>query len=158
MNHRMRSAVVLLGIIAATGCAHGKLPGTEVDDTEENRQILSLVEAYQKAMESLDADAVLALVSPNYYEDNATASTEDDYDYQMLHDNLVRDFQRTKKMKVEFRVDDIQVDSNKGYAELYYRIRAQNEYPSGKKWEVTSDRTRLLFEMVRGRWKIVAGL
>jgi hypothetical protein len=63
-------------------------------------------------------------------------------------------------MKVDIRVDMVEVDEEAGsaWAELYYRIHAQNEYPSGLKWESGSDRTRLRFERVEDRWLIIAGL
>ncbi len=149
-------AACTLAFVAA--CATSKIGGTEIDDTEENREILSLVEAYHRALESLDADAVLALVSPEYYEDNGNADTSDDYDYEALARTLHADFERTRSLQIEIRVDDIQVEDESAYAELYYDIRAQNEYPSGVKWERTADRTRLQLQRVGENWRIVSGL
>jgi hypothetical protein len=157
----MRSPLVL-GLIASglIGCAHNKIPLTNIDDTEENREILQIVKEYHKALESLDADAVLSLVSPRYFEDNGNLEAADDYDFDGLRKTLREDFKRTRSMKVNIRVDAIEVDdeTEKAWAELYYQIHAQNDYPSGTKWETGSDRTRLRFERVDGRWLIIAGL
>ena len=151
---------LILGLLVLGGCAHSKIPMTTIDDTEENREILQIVKEYHKALESLDADAILSLVSPRYFEDNANLETEDDYDFDGLRKALHEDFKRTRAMKVNIRVDAIEVDdeTERAWAELYYQIHAQNEYPSGTRWESGSDRTRLRFERVQGRWLIVAGL
>ena len=150
-------ALIALGLI---GCAHSKIPLTNIDDTEENREILHLVREYHKALESLDADAVLSLVSPRYFEDNGNLEADDDYDFDGLRKTLREDFKRTRALKVNIRVDAVEVDEDteRAWAELYYQIHAHNEYPAGTKWESSSDRTRLRFERVEGKWLIVAGL
>lgn len=150
--------LILAPFVLLSACAHAKIPRTEIDDTEDNRAIIKLVEQYHEALESLDADAVLAMVSPRFYEDNGNTNDADDYDYDGLRNQLVEDFKRTKALHLDVRVDAIEVEESEAYAELYYRIRAQNEYPSGVKWETGSDRTRLRFERADGKWLIVAGL
>ena len=149
---------MLLLPVVIGACAHDKIPRTSIDDTDENREIYRLVKAYEQAMESLDADAVLALVSPNFYENNGNTDDADDYDYYGLKDNLARDFPRTRRLKLDVRVDAIEVNEDQAFAELYYQIQAQNEYPSGLKWETNRDRTRLRLERIDGKWLIVAGL
>lgn len=143
---------------AAGACAHSKIPRTNIDDTDENREILKLVEEYQRAFEQRDAGAVLALVSPRFYEDNGNTDRSDDYDYNGLQESLSKDFARTKAMQLEVRVDAIEVDDELAFAELYYTYRAQNEYPAGLQWDTGSDRTRLRFERHDERWLIVGGL
>ena len=144
--------------VGAGACAHKTIPRTAIEDTEENREIYRLVQAYEQALESLDADAVLALVSPNFYENNGNTDDADDYDFYGLKDNLAEDFRRTRTLQLDLRVDAIEVKEDEAFAELFYRIRAQNEYPSGLKWETGSDRTRLQLERIDGKWLIVAGL
>ncbi len=150
--------LVLAPFILLSACAHAKIPRTTIDDTEENREIIKLVEQYHEALESLDADAVLSMVSPRFYEDNGNTNDADDYDYDGLKVQLTEDFKRTRALHLDVRVDAVEVKESEAYAELYYRIRAQNEYPSGVKWETGSDRTRLRFERADGKWLIVAGL
>src|SRR5687767_1709616 len=150
----MRSILGTLIALGLVGCAHDKIPLTNIDDTEENREILELVGEYHKALESLDADAILQLVSPRYYEDNGNLEANDDYDFEGLRKSLAEDFKRTRALKVDIRVDMVEVDEDAGkaWAELYYQMHAQNEYPSGLKWESGSDRTRLRFERVQNKW------
>ena len=152
--------LVLTGLLAltASACAHGQIPGTEIEDTEENRQILDLVNEYRSAVERLDAPAVMALVSPHFYENHGNIDASDDYDYNGLERNLTANFERTERIQLLVRVDDIQVEEDSAFAEVYYQLRAQNRFPAGTKWQTGSDRTRLRFERVDDTWKIVAGL
>ena len=147
-----------LWLVAMAGCAHSKIPLTDIDDTDDNRQILAIVEEYKRAMESLDAPAVLSLVSPRFYEDNGNLATADDYDYAGLKTSLETDFARTKIMHLDLRIDAIAVDDDAAYAQLYYKVRAHNGYPSGEKWETGADRTRIEFERVGDKWLIISGL
>lgn len=151
-------------LVFVTACAHDKIPNTNIDDTEENREVLSLVQSYRTAVESLDVEAVLALVSPNYFEDNGNTDDKDDYGFDGLKENLQTSFARTKAIQLLLRVDAIEVEDNKvAFAELYYEYRAQVDYPSGLKWDTATDRTRL--RLVRSipddkesAWRITAGL
>lgn len=149
----------LLFASLASACAHAKIRNTDIDDTPENRDVLALVEEYKKAVESLDADAVLALVSPDFYEDNGNTDSADDYDFDGLKTNLRASFDRTKTMQLILRVDAVEVEKDTAYAEVYYEFRAHNEYPSGTKWDTGTDRTRLqLVRTPAGFWRIIAGI
>jgi SnoaL-like protein len=155
---RLLSAAFAVVLATSAGCAHSKIPQTNIDDTPDNREIWKLLEAYQRAIESRDADALIALVSPRYYEDNGNTDRADDFDYDGLRTALPKEFSRTKAMQLEFRVDDIKVDDDKAYAEIYYTYRAQNEFPSGLQWDTGADRTRLRFEKTNGKWLLVGGM
>ena len=154
----MRSLFYLVAPLFILGCAHSKIPNTNIADTEEHRAILSVVNNYTKAMESLDSDAVLSLISPRYYEDNGNSDRSDDYDYNELKEKLAEDFKRTKKIKLELRVDEIVIEEAKAYAYIYYTYRAQSEYETGTKWNTDSDRSRIVFEQNNGRWLMLSGL
>jgi ketosteroid isomerase-like protein len=146
----------LAGGLAA--CAHGTIPGTSIEDTEENRQILSMVDAYEKAMEGLDASALLTLVSPTYYEDYGTREGEDDENYAQLAERLQTTFDMTETLRLDLRVDVIEVEEEEAYAEFFYSVRSLVKYPSGEKWETHSDRARLELKKQEDGWRIVAGL
>lgn len=154
----MRSLAPVAVALLLSACAHDKIPLTNIDDTSENREILTIVDEYHRAMENLDAGAILALVSPRFYEDNGNTNASDDYDLEGLKTNLSTEFSRTKALQLELRVDAVQVEDNQAYAELYYVVRAHNTYPSGDKWETGTDRTRLQFERVGDKWLITSGL
>lgn len=156
----MRALVttVALSSLLAASCAHQTIGGTDIEDTEENREILGVVERYHRALESLDADAVLELVSADFYEDLGNADEEDDYDYEELARSLHAEFERTRALNLDLRVDQIEVEDDTAYAELYFDIRAQNEYPSGLQWERQTDRTRIRLRKEGDAWRIISGL
>lgn len=145
---------------ALAACAHGKIPDTNIEDTEENRSVLRLVRAYEAAVESLDADAVLALVSSDFYEDNGNTDASDDYGYEGLAVNLRAGFERTRALQLALRIDAIDVEDDEAYAELYYEYRAKVEYPAGPRWDTGTDRFRLKLrrENEDDAWRIVSGL
>ena len=155
----MRAVVAIVALaIGAGACAHSKIPNTTVDDTEENRAIMDILATYQRAMENRDAAAVLELLSPRYFEDNGNTEPTDDYDFRGLEGSLAGEFERTKKIQLDLRIDDIVVEDEKAYAFVYYTYRAETEFPSGTKWRNHSDRARLEFVQDEGRWLILSGL
>lgn len=159
MRNRWFALVLTCGLgLTASACAHSKIPGTEIDDSPENREIVQLVEEYKAAVERMDTDAIMALVSPEFFETNGNIDVGDDYDYKGLEANLKANFVQTKRIQLVLRLDDIQIESNTAFAELYYQIRAHHEYPTGLKWETGNDRTRLKFVRADDRWLIIAGL
>lgn len=138
-------------------CAHSKIPETDIDDTSENREILSILDKYRLAFENRDAEGVLALVSTDFYETNGTSDPADDYDYRELREKLQSEFTRSEKVQVLMRVDAIEVDDDKAIADVYYTVRAQNAYPSGTKWETGSDRSRLKLKRTGKQWLLTSG-
>jgi ketosteroid isomerase-like protein len=157
--HSMRLVFAAAAIaLAASACAHSKIRGTQIDDTPENREVLEVISSYQNAMQGLDADAVLALISPSFYEDNGNTDKSDDYDIEGLRSTLTADFARTKKIQLELRIDEVVVEESKAFAYVQYTYRAQSEYPTGLKWKTDTDRTRFELERRDDKWLIVRGL
>ena len=64
----MRTRPASLLMLAFAACTPSMIPGTSVPDTGENRELLKQVELYRQAVERKDADAVLEMVSPSYYD------------------------------------------------------------------------------------------
>jgi len=46
----MRAPIWALATLITVGCGAALIPGTQVDDTPENRAIIDVVEAYRTAM------------------------------------------------------------------------------------------------------------
>jgi ketosteroid isomerase-like protein len=153
---RRACALALIGVMFS--CAHQKIQDTQIDDTPENREILDLIRSYHRAIESRDADAVLAMVSHRYYEDNGNTDQSDDYNFAQLSDTLKQDFERTKAMQLELRVDDIVIEEDTAEAFIFYTVRGHAEFPAGTKWKTNTDRARITFTREDGAWKIISGL
>ena len=155
---RLASGLLVALPLALAACAHSKIPNTNIDDTEENREILALVDSYHVALESRDADAVLALVSDEFYEDNGNTNRDDDYGKTQLAESLRSEFEKTEKLQLGLRVDDIVIDDDRAEAFVQYNLKARTDFPSGKKWKTSSDRARMTLVRTGGKWLIIAGL
>ena len=66
---------VVLAALSLSACARN-IPNTEILDTPDNRSVIALVDAYRKAFDTRNTDAVMALVSPAYYDDSGTVDPE----------------------------------------------------------------------------------
>lgn len=160
MRFARAGLLALLTAASAGACAHAKIPKTEIDDTPENRAIIEVISTYHRALEGRDAEAVLELVSPRYYEDNGNTDKADDYDYEGLRSALASDFKRTKRLQLDLQIESISYDQKEelAYAFIEYTYRAQSDFPAGLRWKTSTDRARLTMESRNGKWLIRAGL
>jgi hypothetical protein len=75
----------LLSLVVASGCKDvPTIPGTEIPDTDENREILRVLERYRTAFVRRDATGVLATAHPTYYDTAGTDDPDDDIEYEQL--------------------------------------------------------------------------
>lgn len=167
MNVRKLLAAAMIGTacLGAVGCKPALLPGTTVEDTADNRAVVDFMERYREAIERRSADDILALVAPDYFEDNATVEQADDYGVEGLRAHLVDDFQKTKQIQLELLVQNIEFDEGKVNVDYRYRQRALLTLPAGDKWVTHTDVNRIVLredESARGdtlaRFRIVSGL
>jgi hypothetical protein len=103
---------LVLGLSVAgfgmAGCSAGPtIPGTEIPDTEDNRQILGVLERYRTAFVSRDAAAVLSTAHPTYYDDSGTDDPSDDTTYAELGPLLRRRLSQIDSIR--FTVDYLEI-------------------------------------------------
>ncbi|MCC6811714.1 MAG: hypothetical protein IT381_30060 [Deltaproteobacteria bacterium] len=140
-------------------CAPSMIPGTRVEDTKENRTVLSVLGAYKMAVENRDINAVLALCSERYYEDNANNDPSDDYGYKDLATKVLPDtFNRLKEVRLDLEIKGVKVEKKKAYADIRFQFQAKMALPAGEKWHADTEINRIEFEDENGVWKIVRGL
>ncbi|HET6345790.1 MAG TPA: hypothetical protein VFH51_12715 [Myxococcota bacterium] len=159
--HLTRSTLfaALLLLLGAGACAHSYIEGTQVVDTDENREILSIIRKARDALQARDSNTLLSMVSTKYFEDNGTPDPRDDYGYVELKEKLVKDSLETaKEVVVDFQIFDINVDGDNAYADIRYSSRTRLEMPSGRVWDTHRDFDRLQFVREDGTWRIVSGL
>lgn len=172
----MRSRLIsfLLCLCAATslpvltGCKREPtIPGTEIPDTAENRDILAVLERYRTAFVRRDAAGVLATAHPTYYDTAGTDDPEDDIEYAELGP-LLRE-RMTQLSSVRFTIDYLEVQVSKDRANVRVWIDASFRLqpvvdPESGAVKVEGKHTRkqdhALFELVRdGRaWRITRGM
>ena len=84
--------VIPLALCAVMALSAGlqpeRIPGTEIEDKGDNRAVYEVVRAYQKALEGRDAAAILALVSPDYFDTAGTPDPGGRLDRALLEQSL----------------------------------------------------------------------
>jgi ketosteroid isomerase-like protein len=156
----MRSGPLSLALALAllSGCGPKVFPGSKIPDTPEHREVLEIVSQYQKAMEARDADRLLALASPDYYEDAATTSPDDDYGIDGLRKVLSERFSKIQLMSYVVKVQRLEVDGDKASVDYNYEMRFSFKVGESLRWHTAQDDNRLEMKKGEGGWKIVAGM
>jgi hypothetical protein len=157
MNLRILALAPAL-VVALAACAAHRIPGTEIADSEDNRAIYAVVQGYAEALQRKDAAALLALVSPDYFDNAGTADPADDLDFARLEQTLPADLGKLESLRVEVQIRKISVEKDDAVAELWsdgwYRIQtSQGVVPRRDQ-----DLHRMRLVRRDGGWKIIAGL
>lgn len=149
-------------VAAASGCKPELLPGTQLEDTPENRAVVDFLEQYRVAVESRSAEKVLELVAEDYWEDNGTIEQTDDYGVEKLERDLAGLFDHTRAIHLELQVQH--VERQEGLLQVDYRYlqRALLALGAGEKWVSHSDVNRIVLrpspEAPEGGYQIISGL
>jgi len=149
-----------MSLALMAGCATTNIQGTEIPDTEENREVYDRVMDYRKAVETRDSDVLLGMTSRDYFENASTTdNSRDDYGYTELRDTVIPKF-RDHVAEVQFRIlmRRIEVDGDRANAdyEYYYNVRYLEGGVSA--WKPRNDFNRLDFVREDGVWRISGGL
>jgi len=150
--------VPLLAAAALVACAHNKIPGTDVDATPENRAVLQVLANYKQAMEARDANALLSLAAPGYFDKGDPTRPADPHDLEGLRRAVPRDFNGVRALKLDIDVRNLKVDGDRAQVDFFGVMRYAVAVPNGEKWFTESDDQRMKFVKVDGDWKISSGL
>jgi hypothetical protein len=153
--------MVSLALVGVGGCKPDLIPGTQVEDSEENRKVLEFLTRYQAAMQARKADAVVTLCAADYYERNGNDDPKDDYNLDGLRDKLNDHFARTKEIVLEVYVQEIARADGLVKVAYRYNTRALVSFPSGDKWLTATDVNKITLRPVEGDdagFRILAGL
>lgn len=156
------------GLLTSTvllGCAtRGNIPNTRVPDTRENREIIDVCERYRRALEARDTSTLLALASPNYFEDSGTPKADDDYGY----DGLRRVIEARLKLvkSVRYEVEYRKVTRKDRHAEVEVYIDASFQIASADsskdaqadQYKRVTEYNRLELENDGTRWRFTRGM
>lgn len=157
----MRARVIGALAFAAlgAGCAPSLIPGTEIQDTRVNRVLLLQIEHYRKAVEHRDATAILAMVSPSYYDERGHPDDPSyHWDYARLAKELPKKLGKVKDVRLEINVRHITVKDDKARAAYFYTENYIATLPSGEVPEHEADIDRMEFQREGERWLITKGL
>ncbi|HEU4404906.1 MAG TPA: hypothetical protein VFS43_06400 [Polyangiaceae bacterium] len=155
------AALTLLAALGPAGCATRYIPNTDVEDTDENREVVKFCERYRKALEEQNVGIILSLVSPRYYEDGGNVDPTDDLDYEGLREWLQGRFQDTRAIRYEIRYRRIQ-KGEQNRVNVIYTYSASYKIPGLKEqqdeWRHTVAENRLELVPEGSTFKIVAGM
>src|SRR5215813_13640815 len=104
---RTRLAISMLAL-ALGACPAKRIPGTDIEDTDDTRAILRLMERYRVAVEARDAEGVLKLCSESFRDDQGSPKAEDRLDYEALKKKLPENFARLDEVKLDLNVRKIE--------------------------------------------------
>jgi len=149
---------VPLAVLALAACAGRRIPGTDIKDNADTRAVVAAIDAYRQAAERRDAGAVLALVSPKYFDDAGTPDPGDDVDYAQLKKRLTDDYQKVTAIRLEMGVKKIEVEGDRAAAYVFYDEHYRITTKAGEIAKQASDQHRMQLVRESGAWKFVSGL
>lgn len=148
--------VCALGLMA---CSKDYIPNTDLEDTEENRKVVSFCEEYRRAVELRNVGLLLKLAHSRYYEDGGNIDTSDDLDRAGLAEYLNGKFRDAKALRYEIRYRRV-TKGRKGEVFIDYTYSASYKIPTekGDMWRRTVADNRLEIMPKGDSYLILAGM
>jgi hypothetical protein len=150
-------ALLFIPLLLTAACASKRIPGTELEDTDDTRAILAVMERYRSALEAKDSKAIQALVSESFREDSGTETPDDDLTYANLGTHMANLFQALDNPKVELSVRRVNIQDEVATAIYYWN--ASWKMPSlTNRGQSDSELEQMVLQKIDGQWKIVSGI
>ena len=166
--------LVVFSMFMIVGCNPKMIKGTNIEDTPDANEILTVFGHYKKGFEEKNPDLFLEYVSKNYYDTNGTDDANDDVDYDKLVEILHSDaYNDLEKLSITPILKDLLFDpDSEDKARLIYffevRFKMKSELPPSEENAFTqhdgttnhkySDNNQMKFVKEDGKWMIVSGL
>lgn len=148
----------LFALAALASCAHRVIPGTQIPDEPENRAVLQVLANYKQAMEARDADALLSLAAPGYFDKGDPNRPADPHDLAGLRKSVPKDFNGVRALKLDIDPRNLKIDGDRAQVDYFAVMRYAVALPTGEKWFSESDDQRMKFVKIDGDWKISSGM
>jgi len=155
----IRNLLYGAAVLFLVGCGAKRIPGTDIEDTDDTRAILAVMERFRSAVEARDVDGVVQLVSESFKDDGGTATPEDDLDYAGLKKHLPERFAKFDDIHLDMSVRKITVYPDTGTASVIYYYSMSFKIPHlSNKPRNESDIKEMWFKRDHGQWKITSGV
>lgn len=154
----MKSRYVSLLFLIA--CGPAMIPGTQIEDTPENREIADLVEKYRVAVEHRDIATLKEMISRRYFSNAGTTSdSSDDFGYEQVENRLLPELRDSVK-SVQFVIYLRRIEVHEMHAIAEFEYFYKFFYVDGGKdrWASRNDFARIEFTKEDGVWRIISGL
>ena len=154
--------------VPTTACKDAPtIPGTEIPDTDENREILLTLERYRVAFVRRDAAGVLSTAHPTYYDTAGTDDPGDDIEYDLLGPILRERLSQVESIRFTIDYLEINVVDDRAVVKVWidasFRLAPIMDADTGST-RVESQHARkqdhAMFELLRdgNSWRITRGL
>jgi hypothetical protein len=165
MKHLLVVCLAVLGI-AACAAKTRYVPGTKVPYSAANDSVLLACEKYRLAVERGDADALMLMAHPQYWEDSGTPSGSDDYGVDGLRTVLLTKLLKASDIRYSVRYVGVQQQCK---GDLIKGCRAAVDILIDASYTVTNaygkparpdkrDQNQLVLEWDGERWLILSGM
>ena len=152
-------ALVALSLMSQA-CAARKIPGTDIDDNDDTRAILDVMEKYRLAVEQKDAQTIVGLAHESFRDDGGSANPDDDLSYQDLFTRLPARMRRMDDIRLEINVRRVEFTEDQANARATYTYTATFRLPGlTQRAQNESEIKQMVFKRVDKRtWKILSGV
>lgn len=156
----MRFIALLLLLAVATGCAPRKIPGTDLDDTDDTRAVLDVLQKYRSAVEKKDTDTLVKLADETFRDDGGSANPDDDLDYASLGPKLTARLAKIANVKLDVTVRRIEFDDDSKLARVTYSYQISFNIPDyTQRTQSENDIKQMILKRVGEQdWKITSGI
>jgi hypothetical protein len=153
----MRHVWVLVSLILAAGCAHRRIPGTDIEENEQTKAIVAVMQAYRSALEHKDAHAIAQLLAPGFHDNGGTANPEDDLDAENVERLLTERFSKVENLSLDMELRQIEVQDGAATATYFYTEHYQIPTLTSRA-QTESDLKQMTLVKVRDPWRILSGI
>ncbi|HYR55449.1 MAG TPA: DUF4440 domain-containing protein [Myxococcaceae bacterium] len=151
--------LTLLILTFLAGCGARRIPGTEIEDNDDTRAILKVMEMYRSAIEARDAPGVLRLISESFKDEGGTSQPEDRMDYKDLQKKLPAQLSKLEDVKLDLNIRKIEIHRDTSMASAVYTYNLSFRMPRlSNKPKSESEIKQMWFRRDKGEWKIASGI
>ncbi len=152
-------AVPALLSFFALGCTKSTIPNTDIEDTADNRKVVSFCEQYRHGVEEKNVGLLLKLASQRYFEDGGNANTDDDIDFAGLKDYLTSTFMKTQAIRYEVRYRKISpAENDRIMVDFTYAASFRLPGVKQEEWRHTVAENRIELVKEGETYKILSGM
>jgi hypothetical protein len=158
-----RKLMVMIVAAGAVGCAPKKIPGTDINDNDDTRALLDVIESYRRAYEKKDTQTIVALLDEAFREDGGSSNVDDDFDYRSAASKLQTIFNHAEDIRLDVSVRKIEFDDKMVKARAVYTWTSTFRLPSlTSRPQNESEIKQMTFRRPDNRkktaWRITSGI